>query len=214
MINFFRQLFGTTTSINPSVSTEQPIPQVTIDNLIDYRKMAIRTLSYKDTAEKNNFHMIMGFVTEIGEAVDAYKKFLIYNKKLDIVNVSEEISDAMWYLMGYTHLNMLDLPDLTKIQTYRLLSKENFTNEWEVADELILILQYFLRDPKKYYFKTIIKLYYLSTIIYKMSNTIEVDFYMALEKNIKKLMVRFPNKYNDFNAQNRNLSSERQTLNF
>jgi NTP pyrophosphatase (non-canonical NTP hydrolase) len=53
-------------------------------------------------------HGLVGACTEVGEAQDAIKKFLIYGKKLDLVNVLEEAGDKLWYIAlaldaaGYT----------------------------------------------------------------------------------------------------------------
>lgn len=42
-------------------------------------------------------HAVMGIVTESGELMDALKKFLIYGKPLDEVNLREELGDSEWY---------------------------------------------------------------------------------------------------------------------
>ena len=43
-------------------------------------------------------HGMIGVVTEIGEAMDAVKKHLIYGKPLDLVNIMEEAGDKQWYI--------------------------------------------------------------------------------------------------------------------
>lgn len=43
-------------------------------------------------------HAILGVSSEAGELVDAMKKHMIYGKPLDLVNLSEEVGDVMWYL--------------------------------------------------------------------------------------------------------------------
>lgn len=45
-------------------------------------------------------HMALGVAGEAGELVDAIKKYVIYNKELDIENLIEEIGDMYFYLQG------------------------------------------------------------------------------------------------------------------
>lgn len=45
-----------------------------------------------------DLHGLMGIVTEIGELLDAYKKYIFYGKAIDATNVAEEIGDISWYL--------------------------------------------------------------------------------------------------------------------
>jgi len=42
-------------------------------------------------------HASMGLVTEAGEFQDMLKKHLYYGRKLDEVNLKEEIGDTLWY---------------------------------------------------------------------------------------------------------------------
>jgi len=43
-------------------------------------------------------HATIGISTEAGELLDAVKKHLFYGKKLDIVNIHEELGDIVWYM--------------------------------------------------------------------------------------------------------------------
>lgn len=43
------------------------------------------------------FHAVAGICTEAGEMMDALKKYLIYGKPLDMVNLIEESGDMEWY---------------------------------------------------------------------------------------------------------------------
>lgn len=43
-------------------------------------------------------HYTIGIATESGELLDAMKKSFAYGKKLDLVNLKEEIGDVLWYL--------------------------------------------------------------------------------------------------------------------
>lgn len=51
------------------------------------------------TAEKVDLiHAALGIAGEAGEAVDAIKKYAIYNKPLDRANVVEELGDLEFYM--------------------------------------------------------------------------------------------------------------------
>jgi len=45
-------------------------------------------------------HMAMGISGEAGELLDAIKKHVIYNKRLDVENIIEELGDLEWFLQG------------------------------------------------------------------------------------------------------------------
>ncbi len=45
-------------------------------------------------------HMAMGLSGEAGELLDAIKKYVIYNKELDMENVIEELGDIEFFLEG------------------------------------------------------------------------------------------------------------------
>ena len=98
-------------------------------------------------------HSFMGLETEVGEILDALKKHIFYGKKLDVVNLSEEIGDVFWYeAIGIDALaNLLDV------------------------------------DP------------------YELEEEIRY-------KNIAKLAARYPDKFSEFSAINRDLETERNIL--
>jgi NTP pyrophosphatase (non-canonical NTP hydrolase) len=68
----------------------------------DYIEFANRTkkqfclgLGYTDT---DILHGAIGICGEAGELMDAVKKAFIYGKKLDVINVHEEMGDILWYM--------------------------------------------------------------------------------------------------------------------
>lgn len=48
----------------------------------------------------HELHMAVGISGESGELLDAIKKYVIYNKPLDIENVIEELGDLEFYMQG------------------------------------------------------------------------------------------------------------------
>lgn len=90
-------------------------------------------------------HGIIGKITEAGELAEALVDVIKHPKKLDIINIREEVGDGLWY------------------------------------DAILL-------------------------------NAIGSDFNDAMEVNIKKLRARFPNRFTEYDALNRNLTKERDEL--
>lgn len=108
----------------------------------DYKAVVIR--STDDTIVRLD-HAGMGMVTEVGEFMDVLKRFKIYGKKIDFINLGEEVGDLMWYIA------------LT-------------------------------------------------------CNALNINLEDVMIKNINKLKTRYPDKYTNEKAINRNLETERQTL--
>jgi NTP pyrophosphatase (non-canonical NTP hydrolase) len=50
-----------------------------------------------DDGTKRLLHAGIGLSTEAGEFLDALKKHVFYGKKLDRVNLAEEVGDLFWY---------------------------------------------------------------------------------------------------------------------
>lgn len=71
-------------------------------------------------------HAAMGLVTEANEILDMLKKYIYYGKKLDLVNVEEELGDLNWYQaimidalnkLGYdTNLDIILEKNVKKLQ--------------------------------------------------------------------------------------------------
>ena len=108
----------------------------------DYNGMLSRLVT---TDNIRLLHGGMGISTEAGELLDALKKHIFYGKKLDYVNLSEELGDI---------------------------------------------------------------LYYVSICM----NVLGISFEEVMEKNIEKLKARYPEKFTEDKAINRDLDTERKIL--
>lgn len=71
-------------------------------------------------AKLDAVHMALGVAGESGELVDAIKKWAIYNKDLDVVNVKEEIGDLLFYLTGIMELLGIQLADVIDLNVSKL----------------------------------------------------------------------------------------------
>ena len=100
-------------------------------SLKDYQQDASRTFLSKGDLEKDILHCLVGMQTELGELADPFKKQIYYGKSIDMVNVSEEIADTMWYLVNLARLTNVDLlKSLTNnIEKLKVRFPEKFTSD-------------------------------------------------------------------------------------
>lgn len=182
-------------------------------NLEEYRQASARTFKQLRNSEENDLHVKLGIATEIGELLDVFKKWLAYDIEFDYINASEEIADCMFYqvntitledgkvnqerfnfwhnefLEGYSENNYVDIPKLNgyelKIKLANIISDYPWCKD-EVERDMALL--------------------------YLIANSLEINFYKALENNVNKLKVRYPNKFNSTDAINRDLEQERKEL--
>ena len=152
-------------------------------------------------------HMIIGMVSEIVELDDSLKI-------RDTVNTEEEVADIYWYLMNYISFRNLDINlEQTEISKYRF-------DSWRLVIKLSIEISKLSDLTKKYiaYGRPIDELEeqelileidsYLQAILLRKG----LDLGNILQNNIDKLKIRFPEKFNENEANNRNLTKERKEL--
>ena len=85
-------------------------------------------------------HMLIGLSGEVGELQDAFKKHIMYDKKLDVANVIEELGDIEFYLeglrqsVGVTRSEIL-IANINKLEKRYNLGKYNNTEAIDRADK-------------------------------------------------------------------------------
>lgn len=68
-----------------------------VANLAKEGQAIIDTLT---PAKMHELHMAVGVSGEAGELIDAVKKYVVYDKELDLKNVIEELGDLEFYMEG------------------------------------------------------------------------------------------------------------------
>lgn len=101
-------------------------------NIKEYRGGVSRTLAVLKTHDDDINHMLRGMITEIGELTDIYKKHDAYGTPLDKVNISEEIGDIMWYIMGFCIINNFSLSQILDRNIEKL--KERYPEKFTQTD--------------------------------------------------------------------------------
>lgn len=176
--------------------------------LKDYQEKAQRTCASLGDVRLDLSHMVLGIVSEQEEYISA----LLVD---DEVNQREELADMCWYVANYATFRGYDFEEL--------LSK---TEEWEEEfvgwkDEFspLFLFTSVLSDlVKKFiaYGKEIDRNseeMALGGILYGISiEEGNFDFKRDLGLNISKLEARYPEKFTNDLANNRNLEAERKIL--
>lgn len=187
-----------------------------IQNLAEYQQLAKRTCPSLGTMFDNERHMTLGVATEIGEALDIFKKKLAYKKPMDIVNLGEELADIAWYIVNLATFNGVEIKEdlsenlIAEFQEYlERVSKIDMTDDAKAEVTLILLLSYFCGSSVSFLFESV--LVQLVSLAY-ICNLYKLDFFQCLTNNIDKLKVRYPEKFTEKAALNRDLDSERKEL--
>ena len=193
-----------------------------ISSLEEYRLLAARTLPDLGSISNNLLHMEAGIAGEfLGEAVDILKKTFAYKKPLDKVHLGEELADTVWYCAGVETINKLpemvisfDEESLATVEyaknrsiTYikESVKVRNSSVETECLG-LILANKGAVDSTNRGVILAIIG------ICMGICEVLEIDFWQALTNNISKLQVRYPEKFTEEAALNRDLAAERVEL--
>lgn len=193
-----------------------------ISSLEEYRLLAARTLPDLGSLKDNLLHMEAGIAGEfLGEAVDILKKTFAYKKPLDKVHLGEELADTVWYCAGIETINNLPEIELcfdeTALSSIETIKNQTITYIKESVElrkstieteclRLILANKGAVDSTNRGGVLAIIG------ICMGICELLEIDFWQALTNNISKLQVRYPEKFTEEAALNRDLAAERKEL--
>ena len=193
-----------------------------ISSLEEYRLLAARTLPDLGSLSSNLLHMEAGIAGEfLGETVDILKKTFAYKKPLDKVHLGEELADTVWYCVGTETISKLpemeicfdkeplEAIETVKNQTISYIKESIELRKSTVETEclgLILANKGAVDSTNRGAILAIIG------ICMGICELLEIDFWQTLTNNISKLQVRYPEKFTEEAALNRDLAAERVEL--
>lgn len=197
-----------------------------IETLAEYQNLAKRTMTDLGSLDRNLIHMTTGYVTELGEVLDPLKKNLAYGKPIDYVNIGEEFADMTWYVVNWASLVGVKFDKANEkfkdIHANISASFKGILNEEVTATEtehiIKLIYNNLMLDPETFegsshkLLNQETFLVMLAVIKIFTEEIFHLDFYRVLTNNINKLKVRYPEKFTEEAAQNRDLKAERTEL--
>ncbi len=194
----------------------------------EYQKRALRTevtpefVAITQPQETPNqlarlLHAGTGLTTEVGELKEGLRKVTLEGEPLDLVNIVEEAGDLLWYLaLGFSAFGR----PMPTSNFYPRDATHSVQALDRCADSLVCSTGRFMDYLKKrlIYGKPIDAAKATDTLIYThytvdhllaiTGHTVE----QAMEKNINKLLVRFPDRFTEERALNRDLDAERRAL--
>ena len=193
-----------------------------ISSLEEYRLLAARTLPDLGSMSNNLLHMEAGIAGEfLGEAVDILKKTFAYKKPLDKVHLGEELADTVWYCAGAETINKLPgmvisfdeesiaSVEYTKNQTITYIKESVEIRSNSIETDCLRIILANKRAVDSTNRGAILA---IIGICMGICEVLEIDFWQALTNNISKLQVRYPEKFTEEAALNRDLVAERAEL--
>ena len=159
----------------------------------------------------NLSHMVLGLNSEIKELVDCVGLELKVASKVDLVNLGEELGDIYWFISNYLNIRDLIAPEELTLGNY---------DEDECLDVLIFNIGEITDIVKKFvaYNKPIDKMkeleytYGILVGLELFERAYSLDGNHIREKNINKLRARYPEKFEEVKAINRDLDKERKEL--
>ena len=193
-----------------------------ISSLEEYRVLAARTLPDLGSIGNNLLHMEAGIAGEfLGEAVDILKKTFAYKKPLDKVHLGEELADTVWYCAGVETINKLpememcfDEDPLAIIETIKNQAITYIKESVEIRSSSIETecLGVILANKGVVDSTNRVAILAVVGICMGICEVLNIDFWQALTNNISKLQVRYPEKFTEEAALNRDLAAERAEL--
>ena len=193
-----------------------------IETLEEYRLLAARTLPDLGSMSNNLLHMEAGIAGEfLGETVDILKKTFAYKKPLDKVHLGEELADTVWYCAGAETIHKLPEMEMC-FDEEAIASVENIKNQTityvkesvEIRKSTIETecLGFILANKGAVDSTNRGAILAIIGICMGICEVLDIDFWQALTNNISKLQVRYPEKFTEEAALNRDLAAERVEL--
>jgi NTP pyrophosphatase (non-canonical NTP hydrolase) len=194
----------------------------------NFIKNAIRTESANFGLDKYKveriLHSIIGLQTESGEFTEAIYKNRYLEESLDLVNLKEEIGDMLWYIAIIVDelKSHKDLDELIKASKTKRDIFDSIVNidliylqmrlqivTAEYSDIVKKNIFYKRETPLETYKEKTEELMALISITLEHLNS---SFEEECERVINKLKKRYPEKFTEDKAENRDLETERKEL--
>jgi len=172
----------------------------------------------------NLIHTRLGIVSELSEVISALR-----SQPFDKVNLAEELCDILWYaandimLMSKRNEAIIDLHNFVFGEGLQatdggVIEEGAFRSYWfnplyYNASELTdTIKKEFAYGKVMNNIEYTVQMRYLLGAINNMAKEKEINLGEAMERLINKLRVRYPEKFTEESAINRNLEKERDAL--
>lgn len=182
-------------------------PVINFDN---YQDAANRTRKSMPDLVQDSVHMCLGIVGEFGELDEAVEN-------QDKPNILEEGGDIIWYVAGECEISGFSFKELVEevnaINTDVNSETGYDREELHIKDYVDFVKGvYIYKKPADVATMRAFMRYFLFMVKVICQYEANTELQQVLQININKLFVRYGEKYSDFNATNRNLEAEAETL--
>jgi NTP pyrophosphatase (non-canonical NTP hydrolase) len=171
------------------------------------RTLAGGELKLAGQREVNLLHSAIGVSTEVGEIAEALQ-VSIFNK-IDTVNLAEECADIMWYLAIPIRDFALDLGKLSSLAPSSTSLAQLVVDSSNFLDMMKKVAFYGKPIDRNLVDHHVCNIY---QHMITMAHEYTFDLELAMSNNQDKLKARFPDKFSNENAINRDLNTERTEL--
>jgi NTP pyrophosphatase (non-canonical NTP hydrolase) len=173
--------------------------------LHDYTLKAVRTAatptSFCNERELNIVHFLLGIQTETNELVFECKEKW---------QLKEELGDLFWYCALAATTLGFTLNDLTIIPIETEDPEEELQKISGTCTDMAKRIIFYRKEYEDHHIAALIG--EILSLLEQLINLYDLEIEDVLECNINKLQARYPDKYTDHHALNRNLSKEKGQL--
>lgn len=169
----------------------------------EYQKLAKVTCTSLGSDKLDLSHMVMGMCSEINEILKA-------KDRKDMINLSEEYGDFLFYLVNYCTFRGYDLQEVIKGKGE---SGVRFNSLSYYLSKLTDLVKKYVAYNKPIEVSTDLECL-IDTYCSVQTHLIayDLDLSVILDRNIAKLKARYGGKFTEEAALNRNLEVERSIL--
>jgi len=156
----------------------------------------------------NLCHMALGLGGELGELTNCTGTEL--KIKIDKINLGEELGDIYWYITNYCNLRNMPIPEIMVVSIPNDMCLDLLLRS--VGGLIDIVKRYIAYNQEINKAKEAQIIYDIYSAIYLFETIYELDGGAIRDKNIAKLRVRYPKKFEDNLALNRNTEEEKKVL--
>lgn len=181
-------------------------------NLHEYKEKALRTESIVEqvVANKTELNYVLGALVTVTEMLDCLKKKIYYGNPKKYNEQFHELAEKLQFFTACSDRHH-DIPEdvVLSVDPRVFHGIVGLTTE---AGELIVALQKGINGDTIDAVNIMEELGDCSWYEAILHDALSLDPEVTLDVNIKKLSKRYPEKYSDYNADNRDLDAERAIL--
>lgn len=171
-----------------------------------FYKDVLRTWHQDGDTKRELEHLYCGLLDEIGELASAYKKNIGYGKELDLINVKEELGDIFYFLILFTKYQVNGGAFRKKM--FDILTSDKFSNKQKLSASLFSEITVAYSQLNNDNGNALLLFVIFTEVCYNYNLTFEE----VTLSNMQKREIRYPGGYTQDKAINRDLGSERESL--